>query len=73
METEWQRNVAIARQTLTNFAKYVKYPNGNLLLKRDKETGQMSLFNNLTRQWVETDETQLQQFASAQAAVRKYE
>ena len=73
VETEWQRNVAIARQTLTNFAKYVKYPNGNLLLKRDKETGQMSLFNNLTRQWVETDETQLQQFASAQAAVRKYE
>jgi hypothetical protein len=73
VQTEQQRDVGSAKRALTDFAKYAKYDDGNLVIRRNKKTGQLDLFDSLTRQWVKTDEARLQQFASAQAAVRKYE
>jgi hypothetical protein len=73
VEAGWDREVANARRILTDFAKYAKENNGNLIIIRNKKTGQMDVFDNTTRQRVKIDDAQLWQYAAAQAMVRKYE
>lgn len=67
------RQLGQARKTLGDFSRYAKYENGNLVIKRNKKTGELALYDSILKQYVKVDEARLQQFAAAWAVVQKYE
>jgi hypothetical protein len=69
---ETSPELAKAKRMVVEFSRFSKDDNG-LIIRRNKTTGDLSLYDNVARQWIKTDETRLTEYAMAAAMVAQYE